>query len=317
MCTAIRFTDDEGNVYSGRNLDWGCGFGQVPVAVPQGWQWDARHLGAQKTQYPVLGMGILEGGMPLYFDAANDQGLYCAGLSFAAGFADYVKPVDGKINVASFEIPLWIAGSFATVDEVEKAVESLVVTDDHFAPSMPPTPLHWFVADKERSIVIEQMADGLKIHHDGFDVLTNQPDFGFHCNNMRNYMHLDTEWTPDMSLRDAKLSALGVGPSMIGLPGDPSAISRFVRIATLNGHYPDEQGEQANVTRLFRSLGAVSMVKGYCKQESGNFEYTLYTGGFSSATQTYYFSEYDNPALRAVSIDACKGIDAPVVVNAA
>ncbi len=314
MCTAVQFVDKNGNLYAGRNLDWGVDFGEKPVAVPKGFTWEAKHLGQQVCNHNLLGMGIVAEGLPLFFDAANDDGLYCAGLSFAAGFAHYADAKDGKTNVASYEMPLWICGNFDSVDQVEQAVSSLCITKDAVAPTMPPTDLHWFVADAHRSLVIEQTEEGLKVYKDGFDVLTNQPEFGFHQNNMRNYMHLDTEWTPETSMRDAKLSALGVGPSMMGLPGDPSSISRFVRVAVLNANYPEEEGEIANRTRLFKTLQAVSMVKGYCKQESGNFEYTLYTGGYSQATQTYYYNTYDDPAYKSVSMDVCKTIDGPTAL---
>lgn len=312
MCTAVRFCDPEGRLYCGRNYDWGCGFGQGPVAVPANWEWQSRHLGPIKTVSGLIGMGIVQQNMPLFFDCVNEDGLYCAGLSYAGGFGVYVDPVEGKTNVASFEIPLWVCSQFTTVDEVEKAMGDLVITNDSFSAELTPMPMHWFIADKDRSIVVEQAANGLTVSHDGFDVLTNQPEFKFHCENMRNYLHLDTAWTPDVTMRDAKLSALGVGPSMMGLPGDPSAISRFVRVAILNANYPDERGDKANLTRLFRTLGAVSMVKGYCRQENGNFEYTNYTGGYSAATKTYSYSTYDDPSLRSITFDACKGIDEPV-----
>ena len=245
----------------------------------------------------------------MLFRSANEDGLYCAGLSFAGGFGVYRDPEEGKTNIASFEMPLWVCGTFSSVDEVEEALADAVITNDSFSSALEPSSLHWFVADAERSIVVEQDADGLKVSHDGFDVLTNQPEFRFHCENMRNYVHLDNAWTPEVTLREEHLTAMGVGPSMMGLPGDPSAISRFVCVAILNALYPDEEGEKANVARLFRTLGAVSMVKGHCRQESGDFEYTFYTGGYSSASKTYYYSTYEDPALRTVTFDDCRGVD--------
>ncbi len=309
MCTAVRSCDPEGHLYCGRNYDWGVSYGEGPVAVPAGWEWRSRHEGTFKTRTGLIGMSIVEEGMPLFFDCANEDGLYCAGLSFAGGFGVYRDPEEGKTNIASFEMPLWVCGTFSSVDEVEEALADAVITNDSFSSALEPSSLHWFVADAERSIVVEQDADGLKVSHDGFDVLTNQPEFRFHCENMRNYVHLDNAWTPEVTLREEHLTAMGVGPSMMGLPGDPSAISRFVCVAILNVLYPDEEGEKANVARLFRTLGAVSMVKGHCRQESGDFEYTFYTGGYSSASKTYYYSTYEDPALRTVTFDDCRGVD--------
>lgn len=311
MCTAVRLTDKNNNLYVGRNLDWGVPFGEKPLLVPADWTWQSRHIGAIATQSPIIGMGLLMKDMPLYFDAVNEAGLYCAGLSFAAGFAHYNDADPSKINVTSFEMPLWVCSEFTTVAQVKEAAQNLNITNDTFDPSLPTSDLHWFVADKDQSIVIEQTAEGLKIYDDGFDVLTNQPDFQFHCNNMRNYIHLDGDWTPERTMRNAHLTALGVGPSVMGLPGDPSAISRFVRVALLNASYPDQDDDADNITRLFKTLNAVSMVKGYCRQESGDFEYTIYTGGFDSATGTYHYTTYDDPAYHTFSFADAASLSAP------
>ena len=89
---------------------------------------------------------------------------------------------------------------------------------------------------------------------------------------------------------------------MVGFPGAYDPASRFVRVAFLNAHHPAEKGEAANVARLFRTLGGAFQTKGGGKQEGGAYEYTIYTGGFSGATNTYYFSTYDEPGYRKASL---------------
>lgn len=306
MCTAVWFVDADGNFYMGRNLDWGCGYGQKVVVTPRGWTWKARHAGTVVATSAIIGMGVLSQrttGLPLYFDCANEAGLMVEGLSFAAGFAHYYKPEAGKTNVTSYELPLWLASRFATVEEVEQAAQDLVITDDQSSPEFAPTPLHWIVADKNSAIVLEQDAKGLHVYKDGFGVLTNQPGFGFHEQNMRNYIALTNQWPGNKTLGSQKVTPLGVGPSIIGMPGDTSSISRFVRVAFLNANYPAQNGEKDNITRLFRTLGSVGMVKGLSKMADGSFEYTIYTAGWSSRSHTYYYSTYDDPAIRAVRLD--------------
>lgn len=303
MCTAVWFVDKNGNFYMGRNLDWDCGYGQKVIVTPRHWSWDSRHVGVQRTDSAIIGMAVQVNGLPMYFECANEKGLMVEGLSFAAGFAHYAKPQSGKTNVASYELPLWLTSNFTTVDEVEKAAANLVITDDQSDPHFAPTPLHWIVADKNRAIVLEQDEKGLHLYHDGFGVLTNQPGFDFHRQNMRNYVALRSQWPGDRVMGTEKLTPLGVGPSIVGLPGDSSSISRFVRVAYLNASYPAQEGEKDNVTRLFHTLGSVSMVKGMTAMANGHYEYTLYTAGWSSATHTYYYSTYDDPAIRSVALN--------------
>ena len=100
----------------------------------------------------------------------------------------------------------------------------------------------------------------------------------------------------------ASLSAWGAGVSMHGIPGDVSSPSRFVRVAYANTHYPQQEGEAANVSRLFHTLGSVQMVDGMAKMGNGQFERTLFTSGYSSKTNTYYMSTYEDPAIHSYAM---------------
>ena len=91
---------------------------------------------------------------------------------------------------------------------------------------------------------------------------------------------------------------------MRALPGDFSSPSRFVRAAYFNAHYPACASEKENVARLFDTLQGVAMIKGGAKMADGDFEYTVYTGGFSEASKTYYYRTYDDLTLHSVSLDA-------------
>ena len=100
----------------------------------------------------------------------------------------------------------------------------------------------------------------------------------------------------------ASLTAWGAGVGMHGIPGDVSSPSRFVRVAYTNAHYPQQNDEAANVSRLFHTLGSVQMVDGMAKMGDGQFERTLFTSGYSSKTNTYYMNTYDDPAIRSYAM---------------
>lgn len=297
MCTAIRFTDHSQNCYFGRNLDWECGYGEGLVITPAGWEGAWRFNATSSAKHPVMGIGICQGQTPLYYDCMNDQGLAVAGLLFS-GFANYEpKPVEGKINLAAYEFPLWLCREFASVSEIEGVIRNVAIVGvgpGELAPSM----LHWMIADNERSIVVEYLADGMHVHENTVDVLTNQPCFDWHLEHLRSYFMLGSDVPPAASWGRQELSAYGTGAGMRGLPGDYYSPSRFVRIAYLNANYPTQEDEAHNVTRLFRSLEGVAMIEGASKTVNGLFEKTLYTSGYSTKTLTCYYSTYDDPSIR-------------------
>lgn len=293
MCTAVRFTDAEGNLYFGRNLDWAFDYGETIVFTPRNHEANTGHRS-------IIGMGIVAGNYPLYFDCASEAGLAVAGLNFPVYTVYPDEPREGTTAVAPYEFPLWVCSNFASLDELEEALKTTTIVNRGFA-NMPVAPLHWMVADASGSLVVESTAAGLEVFRDPADVLTNQPGFAWHMENLRNYLNV----TPEMSALEtwsaAELTPYGAGAGMRGLPGDVYSTSRFVRAAYLNAHHVPKEGERANVARLFRTLGGTAMVEGAAKMLDGKDELTLYTSGFSAAEGRYYFNTYEEPAYTSAA----------------
>ena len=302
MCTGIRFSDGSGNLYLARNLDWTSDFGERVVVTPTGYATKSPFGAVPEIRHAVIGMGIVQEDTPLYFDCGNDAGLAVAGLNFP-GYAEYApEAVEGKTNVAAFEFPLWVASQFASVDEVEAALADVVIVDrpinDKYASSL----LHWIIGDAKRAIVVEYTSTGMHVFDDDVDVLANQPGFGWHHENLRNYLNTAPDFPEKVVLNRADLVPFGSGSLMRGIPGDYYSPSRFVRAAYVHAHYPDKTTEEENVSRAFHTLQQVAMVDGCAAMGSGEFERTTYTGLFSSRTMTYYWNTYDDPAIQSVAL---------------
>ena len=301
MCTAVRFTDGQGNLFFGRNLDWSFDYGQGVMRTPG----DADVPAAFERPadpargHDVIGVGITALGVPLYFDCANDAGLAVAGLNFPQSAHYAAGPVDGTVNVAAYEFPYWVARSFGSVAKVRAALAGVTVVAKAVSEQLPVANLHWIVADATGAIVVECMEDGMRVWDDDVDVLTNEPNFGWHRQNLRNYLTLTDADPEPASWGAAELRAFGSGEGLRGVPGDYSGPSRFVKVAFVNAHYPVQSGEKDNVTRLFRTLGSVGVPEGCARMADGSYEKTLYTSGFSAATRTYYYATYDDPQVRA------------------
>lgn len=302
MCTSVRFSDDQGHYYLGRNLDWSFDYGENVVITPTGYTYHSAFLGDLTPKYPVIGMAIIQENVPLYFDCANNAGLAIAGLNFP-GYAQYEEaPVEGKTNISAYEFPYWVAMNFSTVDETEEALKNVAIINKPINEKFPCSLLHWIIGDANRSIVIEYTDKGMEIFHNDVDVMANQPGYAWHHENLRNYMNLSSACPESVTWDKAELKPFGSGSCMRGLPGDCYSPSRFVRIAYHNANYPVKSTEAENVTRMFKTLGAVAMVDGAGIMADGKYEITTYTGGFSSATNTYYYNTYDNPTIKSVAM---------------
>jgi len=305
MCTGIRFNDHDGNMYFGRNLDWSVGYGQKIVVTGRGYELETAFLGKKSAKYAMIGMGIVAEGIPLYFDCGNEAGLAIAGLNFPGYAAFEEAEVSGKTNVAAYEFPLWAAMSFSNVDEAEEALKDVAIVAKPVNDKYPVSMLHWLIGDANRSIVVEYTEHGMEIFDNDVDVLTNQPGFSWHRENLRNYMNLQSDMPENVDWRDAHLRPFGSGSLMRGIPGDYYSTSRFVRVAYLNTHYPTKESEEENVSRLFHTLAGVAMIDGAAKMSDGMYEKTIYTGGFSSKTKTYYYNTYVDPAIKSVCLNDC------------
>lgn len=303
MCTGIRFNDTAGNMYFGRNLDWSTGYGEKIVVTPRGYKYRSAFLGQMSNSPAIIGMGIVVDNTPLYFDCANEMGLAIAGLNFP-GYAEYeTTPVDGKINVAAYEFPLWIALNFSSIDEIKKALQDVAIIAKPINDKYPVSELHWLIGDHNRSIVVEYTKDGMQVHDNPVDVLTNQPGYGWHSENLRNHMNLFPLMPRAVKWRGAIMRPFGTGSLMHGLPGGYASPDRFIRVAYLNTHYPTKTTEEENVSRLFHTLSGVAMIDGAAAMADGTFEKTIYTGGYSTRTKTYYYNTYEEPDIKSVALE--------------
>ena len=292
MCTAAAFQTKD--FYFGRTLDYECSYGECVTVTPRRYPFSFRHMGRLDAHYAMIGMAHVADGYPLYYDAVNEAGLGMAGLNFV-GNAQYAEVREGKENVAQFELIPWILEARARLDAL-----NLVGTP--FSEHYPAAQLHWLLADKDEAVVIESMADGLHVYDDPAGVLTNNPPFPQQLFNLNNYMALSPRQPENRFSGALGLHCYSRGMGALGLPGDLSSMSRFVRVAytKLNAVCRDTEAE--NVSQFFHILGAVEQQRGCCEVEPGAYEYTIYTSCCNATRGIYYYTTYDNHQITAVDL---------------
>ena len=240
-----------------------------------------------RKHHAILGTALLQEGYPLYFDAMNEKGLAMAGLLFA-GNGVYHKSVSGKDNIPSWAFIPWVLGQCETVEEAEILLENLNLTDLPFSETLPPSPLHWMIADRSRSIVVESMADGLHVYADPIGVLTNDPPFPFHLQNLDQYLNLTAEEPWNRFSDSVELQPFSRGMGAIGLPGDWSSPSRFVRAAFVRANAVSGEG----VSQFFHILSSVEQPKGCIRLSDGGLEHTLYSICYDLSAGVCWRKEY-------------------------
>lgn len=299
MCTAINFkTKDH---YFGRNLDLEYSYQETVTVTPRHYPFLFRKMGQMATHYAMIGMAYIVDGYPLYYDATNEKGVSIAGLRFA-GNAFYPEEIEGKENVSPFELIPWILSQCANMIEVKQLLYCLNLVNLPFSKELPLTPMHWMVSYQEESIVIESKKDGLKVYENPVGVLTNNPPFELQLWNLSNYMGLTREAQQNRFSEKVELKEYSRGMGAMGLPGDLSSASRFVRAAFVLQNSVSGEAEEESVGQFFHILGSVEQQKGCVKLEEGRYEVSVYSSCCNTDKGIYYYVTYGNRQITAVDM---------------
>ncbi len=297
MCTALSI--GYGVHYFGRNLDLDCSYGEQVCVMPRNFPLHFRKMGQMPAHYAMIGMAFATEALPLYYEAANEHGLCMAGLNFPKS-AVYFPEKPGKDNVTPFEFIPWILGQCKTVEETRLLLEKLNLVDIAFSPQMPLSPLHWIIADGKQSLVVESMADGLHVYENPVGVMSNEPPFDYQLFNLNNYRGLSPSTPKNQWNTDLGVYCQGLGG--MGLPGDVSSMSRFVRLAFCARNAPFSEIEMEDVSQFFHLLGAVSMPRGMCLTDAGPWDITVYSCCMNATRGLYYYTTYDNSRITCVDL---------------
>ena len=299
MCTAATYRTDD--FYMGRTLDYEFSYGEEITVMPRNFPLSFRHGGGTDRHYAIIGMAHVADGYPMFYDAVTEKGLGMAGLNFAAS-ARYSEPEDGKQNVAQFEFIPWVLSQFASLGQARSAIEKINLVGTTYDSRYPAAKMHWIIADKSGAITVEPTEGGLKIYDNAPGVLTNEPPFDMQLFNLNNYMRLSPR-QPENSFSNAlNLGTYSRGMGGLGLPGDLSSMSRFVRAAFTKLNSLSGSGEAESVGQFFHILGSVEQVRGCCEVAQDKYEITIYTSCFNADKGVYYYTTYNNRRITAVDM---------------
>jgi choloylglycine hydrolase len=313
-CTGISLKAQDGAAIRGRTLEFGFPMQSKVVVIPAGKEFSGTLPEGGKgltytSRYAVVGANAL--GLPVILDGINDQGL-SVGLFYFPGVASYTPLTADNAGraIAPHEFGLWALANFATVDEVKEAVKSIVVVPTP-APGLGSAqgivpPAHFFLQDKSgKSLVIEPVGGTLKVHDAPLGVMTNAPTYDWHVTNLANYINLSVNDIESIELGDQKVSAFGAGAGLLGLPGDFTPPSRFVRAAIYSQSAAPNKTADDAVLSAFHILNQFDIPKGSVVNAAtgGKMdEITEWTSVADLKNVRWYFRTFDDQSIHVVDL---------------
>lgn len=343
MCTAANYKTK--NHYFGRNLDLEFSYNEAVTITPRNYPFHFRKVKDLKYHYAMIGMAIVVDDYPLYYDATNEKGLSMAGLNFPNN-AEYKLETDGGDNVAPFEFIPWILGQCANVSEARGLLQRLNLVEINFSEQFPLSPLHWLISDRDESLTVESTKEGLKVYDNPVGVLTNNPPFDMQMFQLNNYMRLSKEDPKNSFAKDIPLKLYSRGMGALGLPGDLSSASRFVKAVFTKMNSVSGDSELESISQMFHILGSVeqqrgcvlvkeptiekrdvklkseeeSKLSGHDEMIEGNYEITIYTSCCNTDKGIYYYTTYENRQITAVdmykeNIEGSKPVQYPLITG--
>jgi len=299
MCTAVTYqTQDH---YFGRNLDLEFSYQETVTITPRNFLFQFRKSRLMETHYAMIGMAYMQDGYPLYYDAANEAGVSMAGLNFP-GCALYGGYKEKQENIAPFEFIPWVLGQCADIGQVKKLLKQTNLIEESFSEVLHVTPLHWIISDREESIVVEPVKEGLQVYDAPVGVLTNSPPFPMQMMYLRNFLNLTREEPENRFSKEVPLETYSRGMGAIGLPGDMSSSSRFVRAAFVKWNAVSKDSEEESVSQFFHILNAVEQPRGCVHLGKEAYEITVYSSCCNMDRGIYYYTTYENRQITAVDM---------------
>ena len=300
MCTAATYNTR--CHYFGRNLDLEYSYHEQVAVTPRNYPFQFRNVESIMKHPAIIGMAFVVNGFPLYYDAMNEKGLGMAGLNFPDN-CDFKEPQEGKDNIASFELIPYVLSLCSTTAEAKALLSHINITNEPFSDKLPTNPLHWMVADGKDVIVVEQTASGLHVYDDPVGVMTNNPTFDMQMNRLADYRNLSVESAgPCTFAKGLDLHPYSRGMGGMGLPGDLSSASRFVKVAFTRMNSLSDDSESASISQFFHILGSVEQQRGLCRLGEDKYEITIYSSCCNLDLGIYYYTTYENSQISAVDM---------------
>lgn len=330
-CTSFLMRTSDGAAVYGRTMEFGFHLSSQMTVIPRQFALaatgpDGKIGGGMGWTSKYAAVGLNAFGMPVLTDGMNEKGL-AGGILYFPDYVGYADPktADPKAAMAPWDFLTWALTNFATVAEVKAAVSGIAIIGVK-EPQMGITPpFHYTLHDASgASLVVEPVGGTLKIYDNPLGVMTNAPEFSWHLTNLKNYVKISPYNAPALTVQGQTIASFGQGSGLLGIPGDPTPPSRFLRALgyTLSAK-PVPSGPQS-VRLAEHILNNFDIPLGWVRPEAGDtgdLEFTQWSTIADLKNRRYYVKTYEDQVLRGVDLmsldlDAKTLATAPLTPNA-
>jgi choloylglycine hydrolase len=311
-CTGIKLIAQDGSLVHGRTLEFGVKVDISIAVIPRNFPFKGTTPSGNGLSYKskYAAVGAISFGNPALMDGLNEKGL-AVGTFYFPTFAGYTEITSENQSQAlsPVEFPNWILTQFATVEEVKDGLSNIVIaptiTKD-WGPT--PAPFHYIVFDKEGNCLVIEPIDGKLITYDNrLGTFTNSPTFDWHMTNLRNFINLTPFNAKPVTLDGVLLEPFGEGSGMVGMPGDFTPPSRFVRAAIFSATAIPSENAEASISQLFHILNQFDIPVGMARTKVNDIVYTdqtQLTCGRDPQSLKYYFKSYEDQTIKMVDLNS-------------
>jgi len=311
-CTGLQVKTEDGVYVSGRTLEFGIFLPTSVVYVPKNYKFVGQTPKGDgkvwKTKYASVGLIIADNEVIL--DGINEEGL-SVGMFYLPGYAKYsdTSKKNQNISMSASDFNQWILSQFKTVDEVKKAIQNNeAAISKVLTPGFPPKvqPFHFMISDKNGKVIVIEPIDGkLVVSDNPVGVLTNSPTFDWHMTNLKNYVNLSSSNSEPITINGDTFKSLGQGSGMLGLPGDFTPPSRFVKAVAFSATAIPEKNAQRGVYQVFHLLNNFDIPVGLAREVNNGVtysDYTMITTVRDSKNIKFYYKTYEDQSIKMVDL---------------
>lgn len=311
MCTSFKVVSQDKAVVVGRSMEFGYDLQSKLLVFPRNYTYTAQNLPDKnikpltwKGKYGVVGLNGFN--QIMVSDGINERGLWI-GCLYLPGYAKYQTPtpeLSGKL-VSQIDFALWVLSNFENVAEVKKGIEDIAVWGMEFG-ELGMIPLHFPIHDAIGGSILVEYTDGkLHIFDNPLGVVTNSPDFTWHLTNLGNYTNLSATNVPGVTIQGETIKPIGQGSGMLGLPGDFTPPSRFIRAIALSQSAIPSKNAEEEVKTAFHILGSFDIPVGLTREKHGDktfYEDTQWMTVSDLQNKIYYVKTYEEPSAQRIKL---------------
>lgn len=325
MCTGIQLKTTKGVPVYARTMEFGTSLHSKILVIHPGHKFTAigptdDYPGMSWTsQYAIVGINAMD--REVIADGMNSEGL-AVGSFYQPGYASYmdITSENAKLSLSSIDVTTWLLSSCSNVNDVKEKIKGLQINNgipivDGKQTGTTPYPLHYNIHDTSGNALVIECINGVLFCYDNpIGILTNSPTFDWHMTNLRNYVNISPDNKPVTNLVTSKqkntATPFGQGSGFLGLPGDFTPPSRFIRAFALTQSVLPVDEPLDAITQAFHILSSFDIPEGVIREhtldENGDpittYDKTLWTSACDLKNKKYYFHSRNNRTIRMVDL---------------